>query len=226
VTPGPLTIIGSQVTAVPRVPTPMVAVPAAAVRPDGSFDIGGVAPGSYTVYAESGPGQGVTPIDVSAADVDNVVVALTNGINIPGRITVERGSSGAGAIDFSTLRFLLERDPDVVGTPAGGPSFSPPPETDGTFTLMGVKPGDYRVSLPPILVRASEISAQSAGRPVPLNLRHAYVKSMRWGRADVLADGLHTWSATQGPLDVVISLSAAELEGTVRDNSRERSRTF
>ena len=56
---------------------------------------------------------------------------------------------------------------------------------------------------------------------MPQNLRHAYVKSMRWGRTDVLADGLHTWSAAQGPLEVVISLNGAELEGTVRDNSRE-----
>jgi hypothetical protein len=217
---GSAVIAGSQVIAVPRVPAPMVALPTATARADGSFDIGGVAPGSYILYADSGPEQGVTSIDVSAGGLDNVMVALTNGINIPGRITIERGS-GTGSIDLSTLRFVLERDPDIVGTPPGGPSFNPPAAADGTFTLTGVKPGDYRVSLPPILVRATEISGESSGRPVPQNLRHAYVKSMHWGRADVLAGGLHTWSPTQGPLDVVISLNGAELEGTVRDNSRE-----
>ena len=159
---------------------------------------------------------------MSAADVDNVVVALTNGIDIPGRITVERGSSGTGTLDLSTLRFLLERDPDIVGTPSGGPAFNPPAAADGTFTLRGVKPGDYRVTLPPILVRASENSpAGRGGLAVPEILQNAYVKSMRWGRADVLADGLHTWSATQDPLDVVISLSGAEVEGAVLDNARQ-----
>jgi hypothetical protein len=143
---------------------------------------------------------------------------LSNGISISGRIMVERGTSGAGSTDLSRLRFQLERDPDVVGTPSGGPDFNPPAEADGAFTLGGIKPGDYRVSLPPILVRGAEFPG---GPAVPETLRNAYVKSMRWGRADVLADGLHTWTSTQGAFDIVISLSGAELEGTVRDNSRE-----
>jgi hypothetical protein len=54
-------------------------------------------------------------------------------------------------------------------------------------------------------------------------LQNAYVKSIRWGRADVLAEGLHTWGGAQGTLEVVISLAGAEVEGTVRDIARQPS---
>jgi len=207
-----------RVAVVPREPSPMVAVPSASLRADGSFDVGGVPPGSYTIYVRSG--EGVLPIEVGDADLDNVAVPLTNGISISGRITVERGASG-GAVDLSSLRLVLERDPDIVGAPTGGPDFNPPAGADGAFTLGGVKPGDYRVSIPPILARPGEFTAGAGGFAVSENLRNAYVKSMRWGRTDVLADGLHTWSALPGPLDIVISVNGAELEGTVRDNARE-----
>jgi hypothetical protein len=208
-----------RVTVVPREPSPMVAVPSALLQADGSFDVSGVPPGSYTIYARGG--EGALPIEVGDADVDGVVVPLTNGINISGRITVERGASDA-AIDLSRLRFVVERDPDVVGAPTGGPAFNPPAGADGAFTLLGVKPGDYRVSIPPILVKPGESPGRAGGFDVPPSFRNAYVKSMRWGRADVLAGGLHTWSPAQGPLDVVISLNGSELEGTVLDNARER----
>ncbi len=218
-TAGPLTIVVPRVIAVPRVPMPMVAIPTAPVGADGSFDIAGVAPGPYTLYATGEPGEGVTAIDVADADVDNVVVALTNGLTIQGRITVERAATNA-AVDFTRLRVLLERDPDVVGTPSGGLAFNPPAEADGTFTLGGVKPGDYRVSAPPILTRFGEPTGGLNGPAVPEGLRNSYVKSIRWGRADILADGLHTSTGAQGPLEVVISLGGAQIEGIVRDNAR------
>ena len=206
-----------QVTIVPRVQSPMLAIPSATVRADGSFDVSGVPAGAYILYVQQG--EGVLPIEVGDASLDNLVVTTTSGLTINGRISVDRGTS-AGPVDLSGMRIVLERDPDIVGAPSGGPAFNPPAEADGTFTIGGVTPGDYRVSIPPILARPGELAGRAGGFAVHEILRNAFVKSIRWGRADVLAEGLHTWTAVPGPLDVVIGLSGAEVEGTARQCAR------
>jgi hypothetical protein len=224
---GEQTRFPKQVQVVPRAPLPMVAIPNATLRADGSFDVAGVPPGSHTIYVSDG--DGVLPIEVGDVDIDNIVITLSNGISISGRITAEGGASGGGSIDLSRLRFLLDRDPDVVGTPPGGVAFNPPVGADGAFTLGGIRPGDYRVSLFPILNRTTEfsgeagffLSRQATSSIETQRLENAYVKSMRWGKVDVLTDGLHTLTPTQGSLDIVIGLNGAELEGTVIDNARQ-----
>jgi hypothetical protein len=52
-------------------------------------------------------------------------------------------------------------------------------------------------------------------------LANAYVKSVRLGDVDVLADGLHLWSPSQPPLEIVVGLNGGQVEGGVVDNARE-----
>jgi hypothetical protein len=209
----------AQVAVVSRVRTPMATVAIGSLNGDGSFDIPGVLPGSHIVYLR-GSSAAATPIEVGDSDVNGVVLVETAGTDIEGRVTIERGAAGGASVDMSNLRFQVSRDPELMGAPLGGPAFNPPPSADGKFEWT-LTPGDYRVAVLPLLNSQRDDSTRpGGGPPVSDALQNAYVKSIRWGRSDVLADGLHAWGATQGTLDIVVSLAGAEVEGTVGDAAR------
>jgi hypothetical protein len=210
----------ARVMVVPRVVSPIPTVAGVVVRPDGSFDIPGVPAGSYIAYL--GDGAAATRIEVGDSDLDNVVLTETIGIEIKGHLTVERGLTQP-PVSMSELRFQITRDPDPVGAPHSGASFNPPPSPDGTFSWI-IYPGDYRVAVLPLLNSQRDDHTRPGGGPPTSDAwQDAYVKSMRCGRSDVLVDGLHLWDAVQGTLEIVVSLSGAEVEGTVRDVARQPS---
>ena len=103
---------------------------------------------------------------------------------------------------MASLRVILRRDPDVIGMPEAGPTFSPPPAPDGSFELQGVPAGDFRVSV----------------RALPPD---AYIKSMRMGGVDVLDDGLHISGSPRDALEIVIGANAGGLTGTVVNARQE-----
>jgi carboxypeptidase family protein len=207
--PGPQ----AQVVVVPRVPSPMPAIAGSAVRPDGSFDIPAVPAGSYIAYLRDG--AAATRIEVGDSDLDNVVLTESLGIDIHGHLAIEGGVTQP--VPIGDLRFQVTRDPDLVGAPMGGPRFNPPPSQDGAFSWI-IYPGDYRVAVLPLLNSQRDDRTRSGGGPPVSDVwQNAYVKSIRWGRSDVLVDGLHLWSGAQATLEFVVSLAGAEVEGTVRD---------
>jgi hypothetical protein len=209
----------ARVVVVPRVQSPMPAIAGTVVRADGSFDVPGVPAGSYTAYL--GDGAAATRIDVGDSDLDNVVLTETLGLEIQGHLTIERGLTQSAPAPMADLRFQVTRDPDLVGTPTGGPRFNPPPSPDGSFSWI-INPGDYRVAVVPLLNSQRDDRTRPGGGPPVSDLwQNAYVKSIRWGRSDVLADGLHVWGGAQGSLEIVVSLAGAEVDGNVRDVARQ-----
>jgi Carboxypeptidase regulatory-like domain len=103
------------------------------------------------------------------------------------------------AVDPKTLRWptlRLIRDPQIPALPSAGPTFAPPPQSDGSFRLEGVSPGDFRISL----IGLSE---------------NTYVKSMKLGNADVLDGGLHLYAPPDNALEIVIGTNAGSVQGSV-----------
>jgi hypothetical protein len=208
-----------QVVVVPRAQSPIPAIAGSPVRTDGSFDVPGVPAGSYIAYLRDG--SAATRIEVGDSELENVVLTESLGIDIRGRLTIERGLMETSRVPMAELRFQVTRDPDLVGAPAGGPRFNPPPSEDGAFSWT-IYPGDYRVAVLPLLNSQRDDRARPGGGPPTSDVwQDAYVRSIRSGRSDVLADGLHLWNGSQGPLEIVISLAGAEAEGTVRDVARQ-----
>jgi hypothetical protein len=200
---------------VPRTPAPFAAIATGVVRSDGSFDIGGVSAGSYVLYRQDG--LAAQPIEVGDSDIE-VVVAEAALVKVTGHITFDRGlSADVVTPKASDLQIQMTREPDLLGSPTGGPRFNAPPADNGALNLTTVAQGDYRLAIWPLSNRDNN---GPGGRRPPESFNSAYVKSIRLGDADVLADGLHLWSPTQPSLEIVVGLSGAQVDGTVADNAR------
>jgi hypothetical protein len=133
------------------------------------------------------------PIDLVSTDLDAVSLLLDTGFNVNGRATIE-GRSADNDSSLSGLRIQLQSDPQL-------PPLAVPPaimEADGSFSIVGVTPGLYRLSV--------------AGLP-----RGSYLKSARLGGADILNGGLRIDSSPNGALDIVLGTSPGTVDATVVD---------
>jgi len=210
----------AQLLMVPRTQTPFAIVAPGMTKPDGSFDIAGVAPGVYLLYSQDA--TAVQPIEVDDTDVDNVTLTQAPGISLKGHLTFDHGLSaapGAVSVNASEFQIQMTREPYLVGAPDGGPRFNPAPSDNGTINLNAVAPGDYRIAVRPYGMGPD--GETLTGRQVRGGLSNTYVKSIRLGDTDVLADGLHLSGPTEQQLEIVIGLNGAEVEGTAFDNGRE-----
>jgi hypothetical protein len=112
------------------------------IQYDGSFDIGNVPPGRYTLQARGTtsdtPQFASEPITVGEADLEDVSVLLTSSASITGVLAFPAG--GTAPPDFSNVR---------VTAPAVGPSIGGQPQgrvdKDGRFTVDGVSAGLHLV---------------------------------------------------------------------------------
>ena len=196
---------------------------------DGKFSIQSVKPGEYTIAARGaarsnapapssgrgGPQQAMNlwasaDVSVNGTDVSGVVLRLTPGIDIRGRVALE-GDTTAKPVDFSTLTVRLQSAPGpgvvvAVGVP------SAPVEADGSFTLKGVTPGRYLV-----------YSYIPGGSPTP----HWTLKSARVGEVDA-ADVAFEVEPSRDTPDIIVTFTdkAAELSGRLVDQFDKPSSQF
>jgi hypothetical protein len=160
---------------------------------DGSFEIRGVVPGSYVVYAQfDNEGQELyasQSVEVGAADVEDVQLVITSGVDLPGRVHMEGTTSApiTGIVVWLSLR---------GGLP--GPGVRASLKEDGSFLLKNVN-GEYDLSV----------------APLPDD---CYLKSARLGTGDALENGVSTGRAARGDtLELVISAAGGRMEGAVLD---------
>ncbi len=116
-------------------------------RPDGSFGIAGVPPGSYQLVANN-PGRGdpsagiwaQSDLDVDGQDVSGMTMTLQIGATIPLRLRVQ----SAAAISAPAMIRLAP----AAGSPGNIIGLGAQLPTDGTaIPIPGVVPGLYRVEL-------------------------------------------------------------------------------
>ena len=161
-----------------------------AQQTDGTFEIKGVAPGSYLLSA-TGTDMvtigAVRPLQVTDQHIEGIVLEAGAGGDLPGTLTVE----SKDPVDLKDLQVTLEPI-DVVSL-----GLKAPVAEDGKFTLKNVTPGRYRVNFnndPPT----------------------SYVLSMRHGTTDIVEDGVDLTGGVTGSLQIVLSLAGGQVEGTVQ----------
>ena len=164
----------------------------------GMFQFRGVIPGAYFVGAEwSEDGKSYSaqqPIEVRDSDIANLLVELTPGAELQGRVRVE----GRPIASLSDIQVSLQADMSSrFMRGAGGPV-----KRDGSLTISGVRPDHYRLN--------------TYGVP-----EDYYIKSARWGDQKVLEAGLDFKHAETGALEILLSSNGGQIEGVVL-NAAER----
>jgi hypothetical protein len=182
----------------------------------GEFEVREVAAGSYWLMVQTQPLPNVAggraavpdpatilssinraqvPVEVSR-DLDNVTVAVSPGITIPGRLRIE-GNPPAGQDPYSRFMPMLQTNGGSILSAVIQGGLPPRPAADGTFSLTKITPGDYKLvitGLDPTM----------------------YIKDAHIDRADVL-QGISIGDRVDGMLDIVISTNAGQIDGTVVD---------
>ncbi len=164
---------------------------ASTVDSEGNFEIRGVLPGSYAVTArsaENGRTHGTSRIvQVASGNITDVELAVGSGMELKGGIKMEGDSPLAARVYVS----LTPEDLPALGMQNART------QVDGRFSVANVAPARYQVnvsSLPP----------------------GTYVKSIKTGDVDVLANGLDlSQSQAVDALEIVLSPAAAQLQGVV-----------
>jgi hypothetical protein len=190
---------GATLSAMPRTIDPYFIIPHAQSAPDGTFDIAGVVPGSYQIfasaYSENRALDGIASVEVVDRDIQNLSVLMTSGFTLPGRFVME----GRGSLPY----IGVTRETETMDMPDGFASrHLSQPNADGSFTIERLPFGDFRVNL------------------LPLDPQN-YVKSIRMGSADVLNDGLHISGKPDTLLEIVIGGNAGRIEGAVLNSRNE-----
>ena len=173
------------------------------VNADGTFELAGVAPGSYTLVAlvRSRQGRprgdggvqmaGFLDIEVGADDVEGLFIPVRPNVGIGGRVLVDQSAS---EINVSRMRVRLRATENLpVGSPNGRVA------DDGTFAIDNVSQTNHRVSL--------------TGLP-----DGAYLAAAVIGGRDILGEGIQV-TADLGPIEFWVSGAGGTLDGTVRIRS-------
>jgi protocatechuate 3,4-dioxygenase beta subunit len=119
----------------------------------GTFEIRGVAPGSYTLLAEQyGNGEsekvmrGRTAVEVGDVNLNDVEVTTGPGAGVSGHVKIE----GKSNPDLSRLNVGIEAQDDLASLGFGPDVSNVPVHPDGTFSFHDVPEGTYRINVAPL----------------------------------------------------------------------------
>jgi len=156
-----------------------------------SFEIQGIAPGSYMVIGDSlnpaNPQERLyarQPVDVIDRDVDGVDLTFSPGVKVKGTVKLE----GPATVPLGDLTLILQAA-DRSGQQQAKIA------ADGTFSSPEMAPGVYQMRI---------------------GGRNAYLKSLRLGDRELPERKIDT-EHLSGELTVVIGVDFGHVEGTVTD---------
>jgi hypothetical protein len=201
---------GAAVRLVSRTFNSFTIVPNTVTDATGQFDLAGVIAGNYHLYSlgaqppQRPPAPGVPPppppiplmamtfVDVGNENIENITLTIQPGSTITGEVTFE----GVAPSDPGFVRMRAIFEPVPTGVAMANPQSTIPNATNGRIRMENLWPANYRI--------------QISG--VPAN---TYVKSMRFGRIDLLSQNLPVPVQSEGQLDVVLASDSGIVEGRV-----------
>jgi len=171
----------------------------ATISKDHSFDIAGVAPGSYNLNVVVMSGQVRSAahqrVDVGAADVNDVSIAVLPPGTITGHIRLD-GTASAGSAAANLQNVHVNLSPADGGMMYSGWRGQQETNQDGSFVLRNITPGRYYVGVN--------------------NPQGTYTKSIRFGQQEVLGKELDLSGSASGDVEITLRYGAPEVDGTVK----------
>jgi hypothetical protein len=160
------------------------------LKQDGTFDLSGVLPGSYTLvvqlFEDNKAHRARQSVEVGNADVEGLQVTIAPGMSISGRVRWD-GNAGFGGEDLSVMLRGVDNDFDAYARV----------EPDGSFTLTDVSDGG-RVHV--------------FGEPPD-----AYLKSVTYAGMDALGEGFSPRAGVAASLDITLSSRGGRVQGMAAD---------
>ena len=129
----------------------------ATVAGDGSFRIRHLPPGEYTLQTRAARERGAStqeaaavPIVLDGIDLDNVVLATSNGWSLSGEVVADGGMTPTGFMSgFSVAAHPINGDQSLQGEPETTTLDNGRVRDNGTFTVSGIfGPARLRVTVP------------------------------------------------------------------------------
>ena len=164
-------------------------------KADGSFEIGNVVPGAYTIMAfwfdanEGKSDSAAQKIDVGEGDVDGVELIIGTGATVQGRIVWE----GKPSLERDEL--LIHASPTETAFVWGGGGRV---DANGQFVLKDMMAGDLRV----------QVFGAS---------KDCYVKQITYGQTFVQDDVIGLSAGANPALEITLSSRGARVEGNATD---------
>ena len=188
---------------------------------DGSFELQNIAPGRYIIRAQPAlvlrlvsaqpgaaaavppnvtPGVAIATVDVTSRDVDGVLLAFAPPLAITGRLQMQNGTPVPAG---TRANFALRPSTLVplVGSP-GTSRWNP----DGSFTLDGVAPGEYFVSVIPVRTGNSPLM---------------YVREARAGEVDLLVHSMVVVGPRPDEIVITLGQNGGQITGSINRPSGE-----
>jgi protocatechuate 3,4-dioxygenase beta subunit len=194
----------------------------------GSFDVRNMLPGSYTIVALSKDGnpplKGFLALNVAADDLNGLRIPVTPGFQLKGRVAIPASTGNAN--DLSKVIVTLRPDaPSTTGLLPSPTWLAPEIQGAVFYSEAGLLP---TLEVPPVrstlnngALEFRRISPWNYQVEVRQPFEDAYVKSIRLGKVDLLAEGLHVEGPLQGELEIELAAPAGHIEGHVLDGAQK-----
>lgn len=170
---------------------------ATSITPNGTFAVAGVAPGSYTLQAYSPdldpPDFGEVDVTVQDHDANAIKIALSDGVDIAGRIEF----SGAASLTKYAVVYATPFNPRHSPVDLKPPVATMRP--NGDFLFKNLIPGKYEIT-----VRGMPDVYLAETRAVS-----------RDGSKDIMEQGLTVPDRDPPTLEIVMKAGGGEISGTV-----------
>jgi hypothetical protein len=174
--------------------------PARATDSNGAFEFRAVPPGSYTLMASFFDGDKLFTarqrLEAGSNDLELPVITISPGMELSGRVRVDSQTKASVAGVRVSLRSREAGDPTPCPLPISQL------REDGRFALTNICTDFYDFAL--------------QGLPEGF-----YVKAMRAGDEDILSAGLDLNRGPAGPIDIVLSPNAGQIDGMALNEKQQ-----
>ncbi len=202
---------------------------------NGQFEIAGILPGSYDLFARvqnlnavadpavltTQPSYyfGRTSFESRFDDVQGLSLVIRPGLDLRVHVTVDGNPSAASGIVRATLQ--SDDGARLIPAYARGGRQQPIADADGTIEFSSINEGVYRFQTNISPVARTAAARGQSGTAVTTNFAAAYVEDIRENGVSVYDNGLRVGKEAPGPIEILLKTNGGNIAGVVVDSKQD-----